>query len=214
MSLFKGTYYFIGDSTTYFNIKGLTIDMDRAALSRKMYITYKSRINASERLKKTNSFIQGINIYYSLFLTALSIFNVSSGTTKLSLVITVYSVVVTVTIVFLAAQNYGERAKSLKNNYVAISKLCNRIQSDIQEDDIQKISDEYNKLIDSSENHTEYDYSKACMGISNERHSLSVRHKIIYYTTYYGSILLKIFLIIFPFLLKYFVELLEWLITV
>jgi len=188
--------------------------MDRTALSRRIYITYKSRINASERLKKTNSFIQGINIYYSLFLTALSIFSVSSGTPKLSLVITVYSVVVTVTIVFLAAQNYGERAKSLKNNYVAIFKLYNHIQPDMQEDELQKISDEYNKLIDSSENHTEYDFSKACMGMSDERGKLSARHKIIYYTTYYGSILLKTFLIIFPFLLKYFVDLLEWLITV
>ena len=84
----------------------------------------------------------------------------------------------------------------------------------MEEEELQKIYDEYNELIDSSENHTEYDYGKACMGMSDERDKLPARIKTIYYTTYYGSVLLKAFLIIFPFLLRYFVDLLEWLITV
>ena len=188
--------------------------MDRGTLSRRMYITYKSRINAAERLKKTNNFIQGINIYYSLFLTALSIYSVNSGTPKLSLVMTVYSVVVTVTIVFLAAQNYGERAKSLKNNYVAISKLQNSLEENMTTEDIQKINDGYDALIDSSENHTEYDYFKAILSIPDECAQLSRSKKNMFRAMYWGSIFLKLFLIAVPFLLRYVVTLLEWLISI
>lgn len=185
--------------------------MDITAQARRMYITYKARINASERLKKTNAFIQGLNIYYSLFLTVLSIYSISTGTQKLSLVITVYSVVVTVTIVFLAAQNYGERAKSLKNNYVAICKLYNKIDDTISQDELHAICEEYNQLIDSSENHSEYDFFKACMGIPEEREKLSKRQKFLQNFIYYGSIFLKFFLIMLPFMLRYVVVVLEWL---
>jgi hypothetical protein len=184
------------------------------ALARRIYITYKSRINAAERMKKTNSFIQGINIYYSLFLTVLSIYGVNAGTQKLSLIITVYSVVVTVTIVYLAAQNYGERAKSLKSNYVAIIKLNNSIKDNMTEDELQKISDAYDDLIDCSENHTEYDFFKAIMAMPDEQNTLAAQQKTIYYFTYYGSVVLKAFLIILPFLLQYVVDILEWLISI
>lgn len=188
--------------------------MDKTALARRIYITYKSRINAAERMKKTNNFIQGINIYYSLFLTVLSIYSVNAGTQKLSLIITIYSVVVTVTIVYLAAQNYGERAKSLKNNYVAIIKLKNSIKDNMTDDELQKISDAYDDLIDCSENHTEYDFFKAIMAIPDERNSLLLQQKIIYYLTYYGSIVLKVFLLVLPFLLQYVGDILEWLINI
>lgn len=188
--------------------------MDRANLARRMYITYKARINAAERLKKTNGFIQGLNIYYSLFLTTLSIYSVSAGSQKLSLVITIYSVVVTVTIVFLAAQNYGERAKSLKNNYVSIYSLYNKINENLQEENLEKISNDYSQLIDSSENHLEYDYYKACIAMVDEKEKLSTQQKSIFYIIYYGSMLLKTFLIILPFLLKYVVTVLEWLIKI
>ncbi len=183
--------------------------MDKKVLTRRMYITYKSRINAAERLKKTNNFIQGINIYYSLFLTTMSIYSVNFGTPKLSLIITVYSVIITVTIVFLAAQNYGERAKSLKNNYVAISNLQNQLKEDMQQEQIQEISNEYDELIKNSENHSEYDYRKAIINIEGEK--LKIVDRIIYYCMYYGSIILKLFLIIFPFLLRYMISLLEYL---
>lgn len=188
--------------------------MNTATQARKMYITYKSRINAAERLKRTNAFIQGINIYYSLFLTVLSIYSISTGTQRLSLVITVYSVVVTVTIVFLAAQNYGERAKSLKNNYVAIFKLYNKIYDGMSQNELRAICEEYDQLIDSSENHMEYDYFKACKGIPEEKPKLSIRQKIVLNSIYYGSILLKIILIALPFMLKYIVAVLEWLIKI
>lgn len=188
--------------------------MDKTALARRIYITYKSRINAAERMKKTNSFIQGINIYYSLFLTVLSIYGVNAGTQKLSLIITVYSVVVTVTIVYLAAQNYGERAKNLKSNYVAIFKLRNSIKDNMSDDELQKISDAYDDLIDCSENHTEYDYFKAVMAMRDEKSTLVIRQKIIYYFTYYGSIVLRVFLIVLPFLLQHVVDILERLISI
>lgn len=188
--------------------------MDSTNLARRLYITYKSRINAAERLKKTNGFIQGLNIYYSLFLTALSIYSVTSGTQKLALVITICSVIVTVTIVFLAAQNYGERSKSLKNNYVAIFKLYNIINDDVDANALQIIVDEYNKLIDSSENHAEYDYFKARISMSDEKNNLTFRQKSVFYLFYYGSILLKSLLIVLPFLLQYIVSILEWLIKV
>jgi len=97
--------------------------MDKQRLGRKIYITYKARINAAERLKQTESFIQGLNVYYSLLLIALSVYSVNSPTNQLSIILTIMSVIVTVTIVYLTAKRYGERGKDLKNNYISLGRL-------------------------------------------------------------------------------------------
>jgi len=187
--------------------------MDWQVLSRRFFITYKTRINAAERLRSTNSFIQGINIYYSIFLTILSIYSVKTLSGELSLIITVYSVAVTVTIVYLAAQNYGERAKSLKNNYVEIHKVYCKLREGLTSGELDSICAEYDSLISLSENHIQFDYYKAMIAMPEERSKLSHMQYFCYYFTFWGSIVLKLFLIVFPLLLHYVVKLLNYLTT-
>lgn len=197
--------------------------MNKSDFSRKVYITYKSRINAAERLKNTEKFIQGINIYYSIFMTVLAIYSVINNSNRLSLMITIFSVIITITIVYLASQKYGERAKSLKNNYIALSRLYACIQCKTEEE-LEKYNDEYRDLLDASENHSEYDYYKAMLTIKDKstdeqqikgepcKHNLVIAKKALFRFMYWGSILIKVMLIILPFLLKYLAMLLEWII--
>lgn len=196
--------------------------MDKESLSNKVYITRKSRICASERLKYTEVFIQGINIYYSIFVSALAIYSIYCGTTKLSLMITILSVIVTITIVYLASQKYGERAKSLKNNYVALEGLNARIEQSSSDKELKKLHNEYCKLLYTYENHSEYDYYKAKLAIeksikrkktdtdSNDNF-LTCKQKVIFHTKYMGSVILKFILIVIPLLLMYVAVCFKWL---
>ena len=194
--------------------------MDKSEFSRKVYITYKSRINAAERLKNTEKFVQGINIYYSIFLTVLAIYSFSNNSERLSLMITIFSVIVTITIVYLASQKYGERAKSLKNNYIALSRLYACIEQNTSEKQLDSFMDDYRNLLDSSENHSEYDYYKAMISIKEIGKdgfycdsSLDILKKVFFYFQYWGSLVVKFLLIILPFLLKYLAIVLEWIIS-
>jgi hypothetical protein len=188
----------------------------KSSFSRKVYITYKSRINAAERLNKTEKFIQGINIYYSIFLTALAIYAVSASSSILSLMMIICSVIVTITIVFLASQKYGERAKSLKNNYIALSRLCTQIDDSDSEEKLIELNDVYTELLDSSENHSVYDYYKAKLSIKEEKeiNPLTLVQKALYFSMGFLSILAKLTLIALPFMFRYFALVLDWIINI
>lgn len=189
--------------------------MDISGFKRKVYITYKSRINAAERLKNTEKFIQGINIYYSIYLTVLAIYNFINCSTRLSLMITIFTVVVTITIVYLASQKYGERAKDLKNNYISLFELYSSLEQCDTDDKLNILKTNYVKLLDTSENHSEYDYYKAMLSIKDikkdeQAEEVSYNHSIItnkqkaiFYFQYWGSIILKIVFIFLPIILKY-----------
>jgi len=116
--------------------------MNKGVFSKRVYKTYKSRINAAERLRKIEVFIQAINIYYSLFLTALAIYSVINGSNKISLMITIFSVIITTTIVYLTSQKFGKHAKSLKNNYIALQKLYVCIEESNTEN-LEEFNQEY-----------------------------------------------------------------------
>lgn len=186
--------------------------MDKERLERRVYITYKARINTAERLKRTESFIQGLNIYYSLFLTALSIYTVTNSSQKLSLVLIIASVVVTVSIVFLSTKRYAERAKDLKNNYIMLDQLYRDICNTDSTSDLDTLNKQYTVLLNNSENHTEFDYYRAIRNIKDERDTLTKKQRVHHYSRTILTWLLMVLLVAVPFLIRYVADIIEWII--
>lgn len=132
-------------------------------LDNKLWITRKSRINASERLLKSASFIDFINVYYSIFLIILSLISISpfcndNGLT--SYVGLAGSISLTISIIYATSLKYRERSAALKQNYIALQNLLDRLSltSDGDDNEIRSIQAEYTELLSAVENHTHIDY--------------------------------------------------------
>lgn len=130
-----------------------------APLKDQIWTTRVSRINAERRLTRKESFIQGINIYYSCATSIFSILSIVNGDDKLGLVATLMSIVVLVCILYLNAQKYLERAKDFRHNYTEMHKLEMKLDTkNISENDLNEIKNRYCKLLYGSINHIPYDY--------------------------------------------------------
>lgn len=186
--------------------------MDRETFKRKVYITYRCRIITAERLKRTESFIQGLNIYYSLCLTAFSIYSIYNSTARLSIILTIASVMVTVSIVFLSTKRYGERSKGLKNNYISLDKLYRDILN-AEQNQLADLEDQYTSLLNDSENHNKFDYYAAIIDMEDEKEKISKKKRVCYYIREIICGLLALLLILIPFGLKYIANLIEWIIV-
>lgn len=132
-------------------------------LDNKLWTTRKSRINASERLQKAASFIDFTNVYYSIFLIILSLLSISpfcndNGLT--SYVGLAGSISLTISIIYATSLKYRERSAALKQNYIALQKLLDRLNllNDENSEEIRTIQSEYTDLLSSVENHTHIDY--------------------------------------------------------
>ncbi|MGL5674964.1 MAG: SLATT domain-containing protein [Cellulosilyticaceae bacterium] len=168
--------------------------MDKDKLLSNIWKTKKSRINTSERYKKTAEFIATINIYYSLMITAISLYLIKYPNDNISLILVVISICLTVSIVFMGNKRYEERAKDLKNNYISLNKLYN--QAKLGNMDIMEINNKYNDLLDACENQNEYDYFKFMWYDKTEK--LSKNETIIYIMTTFKNIIIKISIVVFP----------------
>lgn len=182
-------------------------------LKRKVYITSKARISVAERLKHTENFIQGLNIYYSLFLTALSIYSVNNSTSRLSLILTIASVVVTVSIIFLSTKRYAERAKDLKDNYIQLDQLYRNLCTTKEPEQLRELDSLYTQLLNTSENHSEYDYFTAIKNIKDENDTLTKKQKISFWVQRISRYLAIAILILLPFLMRYFATVIEWIVN-
>lgn len=132
-------------------------------LDNKLWVTRKSRINASERLLKAASFIDFINVYYSIFLIILSLISISpfckdNGLT--SYVGLAGSIALTISIIYATSLRYRERSAALKQNYIALQVLPDRLKfiPEENEESINSVQSEYTELLLTVENHTHIDY--------------------------------------------------------
>lgn len=130
------------------------------SLKSNVWMTRKARINASERLLYLEKFIQYVNIYYSCFLCILSVYGLTTTNDKIGIISTVLSIILTISIVYLNSQNFGERAQQLKINYIALQKLYFKLDNlDVNiACDLIRYQNEYSDLLANCENHTSHDY--------------------------------------------------------
>lgn len=130
-------------------------------LERVVDFTRRARMEASDRLISSEQFIQNINIYYSCFVVILSILCLFDNSKVLAIISTVLTSILAISIVFLNAQHYGERAQQFHDNYLELYQLLFEIRTAIRKKDYQetpKLESRYIVLLKSIKHHTQQDF--------------------------------------------------------
>lgn len=130
-------------------------------LERVVDFTRRARMEASDRLISSERFIQNINIYYSCFAVIVSILCLVYESKVLSVFSAILTAILAISIVFLNAQHYGERAQQFHENFLELYQLLFKIRTDIRNEIVSNIpiyEEQYIKLLKSIENHTQQDF--------------------------------------------------------
>ena len=136
---------------------------DLEKLRKEVEFTRKNRINASTRLLNKERFVQSINIYYSCVAAIVTVLSLIFPERSFGIASAVLTVILAISIVYLNAQKYGERAQQLKTNYISLQQLIFDIENDQRIGNIsemKKFTDRYIELLQTSENHISYDHQK------------------------------------------------------
>lgn len=160
---------------------------EHSELMRKIWITRKCRIEASERLLKKHNLYQAILVYYSIMLVVYSIwniqsFNLSGQITEASLFILVVSIVFSLFSLFVSSKNLQGKYFNLKINYLELDKIWGILKR-VDPKDAQAISgirDQYNNLLAAVDNHEEIDYYRVILSVTEERNNLDEKTQFEY----------------------------------
>lgn len=151
-------------------------------LLRKIWITKKCRIEASERLGNKDGLFQKLSVYYSILIVGLSIWNFQiidvDLQKKSSLIILIASIALSLFSMFVTSKNYRERYFNLKNNYIELGNLYAELNnyknvSILDENKFLEIYRRYSDLLKYVENHSSYDYYRVIMGDEKEKSKLT-----------------------------------------
>lgn len=170
-------------------------------LKRIVGITRLNRINAANRLQRTENFLQGINIYYSCYTAVLSVLGLVVDNKSLSVWSAALTVILAISIVYLNAQKYGSRAQELQTNYIAIHRLLFDIEKAEATNDTEKLKyfyDRYCELLQTSENHISLDYLKQM----KQRGELKASENIEYLCALTVRGIIKLLLIFIPIIIS------------
>lgn len=130
-------------------------------LERVVDFTRRARMEASDRLISSERFIQNINIYYSCFTVILSILCLLDNSPTLTIMSTILTSILAISIVFLNAQHYGERAQQFHDNFLELYQLLFDVRAAIRSEEYTHTHDlevRYIELLKSIENHTQQDF--------------------------------------------------------
>lgn len=179
------------------------LEEKRRWLSRKIYITRKCRIETSERLNKNNQFYQFINVYYSLFVVALSIISllyIKNDNQLFSTLLLVASIMLTMFSLFYATKNHAERYFVIKSSYIRLGFLYSQIEyakpEKITDEFIDDIHNKYNEELDKVENHNSIDYLKAKKTTGGEKFTYTDYISFYFYVVV--NVIFKALLLLLP----------------
>lgn len=135
-------------------------------LSNTIWWTRKARIQAAERLLANDFHTQLILVWYSTFSVGASIyflkFAPQSDIANVSMVI--YSVMILSMSLFMSGRNFKERGMLMKQCYLQLDMLYRYAKAAEKKSDekvILRISEEYQNVVNASENHKELDFEVA-----------------------------------------------------
>jgi hypothetical protein len=130
-------------------------------LGRAVEFTRLNRIHASNRLITNESFVQGINIYYSCASAIVTVLSLIFPQKNYGIVSALLTVILAISIVYLNAQKYGSRAQQLQSNFIALQQLHYEILAAVDANDANKresLETKYIELLKTSENHNQHDH--------------------------------------------------------
>lgn len=174
-----------------------------AQLEDNIWITRKCRINAAERLKSNENFCRFISIYYSIMTTAYTLINMLVLEDKVVDIFTlIISIATTNFFLYLDTQNYKDRYLGVKENYIKLGKLLDKIKEKrmvgLKIEDYHEICEEYAELQMSVENHKTKDYNKLILEQKVENKKLEFKDKILYYVLEFLLFVLKCAAVLLP----------------
>lgn len=169
-------------------------------LERNIWVTRKCRINASERLLSHAKYIEVLNVYYSIFIIILSLISLTERDDILSMVSLACSIALTISIIYANAAGYRERSFSLKQNYIELQLLLDRLSciNEVDTEIVMSISSQYAELLKASENHLPIDlYRLKASGVDADIR-LSKKESCSYYCQIIWGYFWRGLLIFFP----------------
>lgn len=192
-----------GGPNTFFE-EGIMETNSFKTLKDQIWTTRVSRINAEKRLVTKENFVQGINIYYSCITIIFSVLSLINKDNKLSTLTMFMTISLFIVILYLNGQKYTTRARDFRKNYTQLHKLETQLQHITANEDIKimEIEKDYCDLLDSNENHIDYDYYCTVHGSTGdykEKRWKQVKCKFFWGTMW--RICVKFIIIVLPFIL-------------
>ena len=148
-------------------------------LLRVVNLTRLNRIHASNRLLGTEQFVQYINIYYSCVTAVITILSLRYPDSSFGIASAIMTVALAISIVYLNAQKYGNRAQQLQMNYLALHQLRFDIENAKRNSDfseLKELENRYVHLLQTSENHIEHDYRKT-LWLNDRKHKCKENYR-------------------------------------
>lgn len=160
-------------------------------LRRRVDITYRTRIIATDRLKAEREKHRKLNIYYSCLVTAISVVSIGSGTfgnittvnnIDISQMILALSISLTYYMFYVDGKNLQERAYRMEETFKRLDVLKNKLDifieykfNDCGHKDLEckKFYRQYEQIISSIENHQKIDYMKYKIENLNKKEELT-----------------------------------------
>ena len=157
-------------------------------LKDKIWITRKSRIEASERLLRNDFHSHLLVNYYALFVVIISVYDLYCKEVDLALLSVIGSILVLTTSIFITSKNFKERSNFFKTCYLKLDLILKKINSlnkDEKESKYLPISEEYHDVLLNSENHLAVDFTKMKLSIPKENRQKSTQIAANEYINYY-----------------------------
>lgn len=155
-------------------------------LSETIWWTKKARIQAAERLLANDFHTQLILVWYSLFSVTVAIyflkFSPHSDFAQVSMVI--YSVMILSASLFMSGRNFRERGMLMKQGHEQLNLLYRKALTAENGSDhtaLNAISEEYQNVVNSTENHKEIDYITAIVKLSLQKEKITKRPTMYHY---------------------------------
>ena len=127
-----------------------------------IWMTRMCRINAEKRYNYKSQFIEGLNIYYSLFCVIVSIALIYFPYQSVSFLILTMTIITLVSTLFFKGLRFPEQADEYRKIYTELQRLEMKMgHADITMKEIEEIENQYCNILKEGKNHSSFDYTSA-----------------------------------------------------
>lgn len=144
----------------------------RKILSDKVWYTYIARVQAHKRLEKFDFVSQLVLVWYSFLSVATGAYTLINDKflgDRTGYLLLCLSVGVLIVSLVVSARDFRGRSINMKLHYVKLQRLYFTVQRCDFDNDLQKLEDEYCKLLCEVENHTTLDDTRARVQRRNQK---------------------------------------------
>lgn len=130
-------------------------------LKNRIWITYKSRIAAENRLKNNDLQTQSLLVWYAFSAAVISVLSIrypkflGDDTDIFS---AIFSIALLVISLWVTNRDYRGRSLMMRSNHLQMKRLIDQVNWD-GDFDLVRVSNDYSNLLNECENHTSYDYN-------------------------------------------------------